>query len=404
MASLSQSTLLLLLIAALTAMVTRRLRLPYSTGLVVAGIVLVFLPVVPPVLISSQVIYSALLPPLLFEAAFYLRWNKLRRELAPVLSLAVGGFAIACFVTAAGMHYAAGWPWNAAFIFGALIAATDPVSVLATFREAGAHGRLSLLIEAESLLNDGVAAVAFAVAVAVATGASMTPVEIGLRLVVSVGIALASGAAVGGIALLLMGPTNDHLVELTFTTLAAFGSFLAAERFHASGVLAVIVAGLMMGNIGPLGALSNQGRVSVRIFWEYAAFVANSLVFLLIGIYQARMYRTSGSMSALTGLIAVAVVLGGRAVSVYLVCGALRVGRMRVKPQHQHALVWGGLRGALALALALGLPDGMSYRAEIVATSFIVVAFSIFAQGLTIGPLLHSLGELTPEAAAEAAD
>lgn len=398
MNTLSESALLLLFVAALTAMATRRLRIPYSVGLVVAGIVLVFIPAAPRVQIPSQVIYSALLPPLLFEAAFYLRWSRLRAELAPILSLAAGGFTIACFVTATGMHFAAGWPWNTAFIFGALIAATDPVSVLAIFREAGLHGRLSLLIEAESLLNDGVAAVAFAVAVALATGATLTPVEIGGRLVVSTAIAIACGGAVGGAALLLMRPTNDHLVELTLTTLAAFGSFFAAERLHASGVLAVIVAGLLMGN-SPLAALSPHGQVAVRSFWEFGAFVANSLVFLLIGVYQGSLYRPDGvpaNWSVRTTTLGVIVVLVSRAVSVYGICGLLGFGRHRVKAAHQHVLVWGGLRGALALALALGLPMDLPHRTEIVATSFAVVAFSIFAQGLTMQPLLRAFRELPP--------
>ena len=391
----SQSAVLLLFVAAVVAMLTRRLRFPYSIGLVLAGIALCLAPSGPTIHVPSDLIYKALLPPLLFEAAFYLRWDRLKPELPLVLTLAVGGVVIGGGVSAAGMHFLAGWPWNVALVFGALISATDPVSVLATFRQAGAEGRLALLIGSESLLNDGVAAVAFAVTVATAMGENLSPGAISARLVISIGLAILSGAAVAGGALFLAGRSEDHLVELTFTAVAAWGSFLLAEQLHASGVLAAIVAGLIMGNIGPMRVLSDQGREAVRSFWEFGAFVANSLVFLLIGVYQAEMYRSQGlSVSWIVVSVGAVVVLAGRAISVYGICGGFYLSRLRVKPRQQLGLVWGGMRGALALALALSLPEQMPQRLSIVGVSFAVVAFSIFAQGLTIPPFLRWVGEL----------
>src|SRR5690242_20239493 len=159
-----KEALLLLLVAAVVAMLTRRLRLPYSVGLVAAGMGLALLPLAPKISFTKDLIFDALLPPLLFEAAFYLSWNQLRRELPVILTLASVGVVLSGVVTAMGMHFAARWPWPSALVFGSLIAATDPVSVIATFREARVHGRLRLLIEAESLFNDGTAAVAFGVA------------------------------------------------------------------------------------------------------------------------------------------------------------------------------------------------------------------------------------------------
>jgi CPA1 family monovalent cation:H+ antiporter len=393
--AISQSAILLLFIASIVAMTTRRLHVPYSVGLVLAGFGLVLLPGAPAIHIPSDLLYTALLPPLLFEAAFYLQWERLRRELPLVLTLAVIGVVIGGAVNAAGMHFVADWPWGAALVFGALIAATDPVSVLEIFRASRVHSRLSLLIESESLLNDGVAAVAFAVTVAIALGQTLTPLDVAANLGISIAGALVCGAVVGAAALFLIGRSKDHLVEVTFTTVAAWGSFLIAEHFHASGVLAVIAAGLVMGNVGPLGALSEQGRDAVRTFWEYAAFLANSLVFLLIGIYQAEMYRSAGvSLGWSIATIGIMAVLVGRAVSVYSICGLFSSGRLRVSAKHQHLLIWGGLRGALALALALGLPEAMPYRQDIVQTSFAVVAFSVFAQGLTMPALLRSMDEL----------
>ena len=173
-----QTGTLLLLIAAVVAMLTRRLRLPYSVGLVAAGIILAILPFAPRVVLTKDLIFTALLPPLLFEAAFNLQWKQLRRDFAVIVVLATLGVLLSASVTATGMHYLANWRWMDALVFGALIAATDPVSVIATFKEAKAHGRLLVLIEAESLLNDGTAAVAFGVVVALASGRQLTSIEI----------------------------------------------------------------------------------------------------------------------------------------------------------------------------------------------------------------------------------
>jgi len=166
------------LIAGIVAMLTRRLRLPYCVGLVAAGIGIALLPFAPKVELTKGLIFTTLLPPLLFEAALYLNWNQLRRNLPVVATLATLGVLLSACVTAAGMHYLAHWQWLGALVFGVLIAATDPVSVIATFKEAKAHGRLLVLIEAESLLNDGTAAVAFGVVVALASGQQLTSLEI----------------------------------------------------------------------------------------------------------------------------------------------------------------------------------------------------------------------------------
>jgi monovalent cation:H+ antiporter, CPA1 family len=391
--SFANAMLLLLLIAALVAIVTTRLSLPYSVGLVLAGMILAFLPSAPRITLTKELVFDALLPPLIFEAAFYLRWNQLRRDLPVILTLASAGVVLSGAVTAAGMHYFAGWPWPGALVFGALIAATDPVSVIATFREAKVHERLRLLIEAESLFNDGTAAVAFGVAVLFSTGHSPSLLSLTTSAVVTTGGALLCGAAVGGMVLFLVGKTEDHLVELTLTTVGAYGSFLVAERLHFSGVFATIAAGLMIGNRGTLGVLSDRGREAVQSFWNYAAFVATSLVFLLIGMYEA---AQSFAAIWLPSAVAILFVLLGRAVAVYPLCALFSRSDLRVAPRHQHALLWGGLRGALALALALGLPPEMPGRAVIIPVSFSVVAFSVFVQGLTMAPFLRGIGEIPP--------
>jgi len=382
---------LLLLVAAVVAMLTRRLRLPYSVGLVVAGIAIALLPFAPKVTLTKELLFSALLPPLIFEAAFYLNWRQLRGDLPVVLVLATLGVVVSAGVTAAGMHFLVGWPWMGTLIFGVLIAATDPVSVIATFKEARAQGRLFLLVESESLFNDGTAAVLFAVMLEFALGHGSTPSEVSLRLLIAVGGSLLCGALVAGLALLLIGRTHDHLVEITFTTVAAYGSFILAEHFHLSGVLATLTAGLMLGNLGTLGAISDRGREAIQAFWEYAAFVANSLVFLLIGMREANQNFAAGWKSLAAAILVVTV---ARALTVYPCCGLFSMSALRIGWRHQHVLFWGGLRGALALALALALPPELPQREAIVTTTFAVVALSVFVQGLTIKPLLRAFGEI----------
>jgi monovalent cation:H+ antiporter, CPA1 family len=392
-----QTVTFLLLIAAVVAMLTKRLRLPYSAGLVAAGIGLAAVPFVPRIAVTKDLIYTGLLPPLLFEAAYQIQWDRLRRN-APVLGVLVTlGVIISTAATAAGMHFITRWPWMPALIFGSLIAATDPVAVIATFREAKAHGRLALLVEAESLLNDGTASVVFAVVVALATGLQLTGSNVFLILVLDIGGGILCGAAVGAGSLLLSGQTDDYLVEITCTTVAAYGSFLLADSFGMSGVLATIVAGLIMRNYKRPRGITPRGREAIEHFWEYAAFVANSFVFLLIGTQQRDQKFLSLWGVSLAG---VAIVLVARALAVYPCCIIFARSQLRVSAKHQFALVWGGMRGALALALALSLPRTFAYHDQIVTVSLTVVAFSIFVQGLTMAPLLRKIGEITAKASA----
>jgi len=383
---------LLLLVAAVVAMLARRLHVPYSVGLVVAGIGLTLLPFSLEVGLTKDLIFTILLPPLIFEAAFCLHWPELRRDLPLVLVLATLGVAMSACVIAIGMHFVAAWPWASALLFGVMVAATDPVSVIATFKEAGVGGRLRLLVEAESLFNDGAAAVGFVIIAVFAVGNALSPSEMASTLVLMVGGGIACGAAVAGVLLLIAGRTEDSLVELTFTTVAAYGSFLLAEHLHWSGVLATLTAGLMVGNLGALGAISNKGREAVVAFWDYAAFVANSLIFLLIGIHE-----TTQNYSAvwLPALAAIGLVIIGRAAAIYPISLLFSRSSLRVTMKHQHVLFWGGLRGALALALALGLPPEVAFRKDMITVTFAVVVFSLLVQGLTMTPLLRKTGDIS---------
>jgi CPA1 family monovalent cation:H+ antiporter len=291
------------------------------------------------------------------------------------------------------MHLLVGWPIAESLLFGSLIAATDPVSVIATFKEAGLHGRLRLLVESESLVNDSTAAILFGLALAFAGDAAPSPGHIAWTLVSNIIGGIGLGALVAGAALLLLGRTSDRVVEITVTTIAAYGSFFLAEHFHASGVLAALTAGLIVGNVGMKGPISVLGREAVITFWDFAAFVANSFVFILIG---TRIAQEPLREAIVPSAVAIILVLMGRAAAVYPISAAFSRSRQRVSIAHQHVLFWGGLRGALALALALSLPATLPRRNAVIAVSFAVVAFSIVVQGLTVTPLLRRLGEVGP--------
>jgi CPA1 family monovalent cation:H+ antiporter len=377
---------LLLLVAALVAIVAKRLRLPYSIGLIAAGIALSFWPRLAGIELSRQLLFTVLLPPLIFEAALYIHWPELKKDLWVVVALSTIGVFLSAAVTGTGLHYIANWQWSSALLFGILIAATDPVSVIATFKQTKKRGRLRFLVEAESLFNDGTAAVAFAIGLAFIAGNSVGPLQVGRLLIETIGGAVLCGVIVAMLVLFLAGRTDDHLVELTLTTLSAYGSFLLAERFGFSGVLATLIAGIIVGNPGRSRIISEKGRVAVESFWEYAAFVATSFVFLLLGITETR-YSFIGLLP--TALLAIGLVLAGRAAAVYLTLWPFSRSSNQVSMQYQHVLFWGGLRGALALALALSLPLETPRRADIITVSFAVVAFSVFVQSLTVIPLVR---------------
>jgi CPA1 family monovalent cation:H+ antiporter len=390
-------TIGMLVVASLVAIAARRLRLPYTVGLVVTGMSLALSHIDVGIALTHDIIFDAILPPLLFEAALNLRWSDIRRDAGPIMLLSIGGVVVSAAVTFFCMHAALGWPVAAALVFAVLIAATDPVAVIALFKDLGVVGRVRVLVESESLFNDGVAAVLFAFAL---TWVSQEP-DSGLpwlSLVTMTGGGLLIGLAVGLAALLLVGRTGDHLVETGVTVAAAYGSFLLAEVLRCSGVLATVAAGLVVGAVGmrakqrKLG-LSHHGRVFALEFWEFLAFLANSTVFLLIGVTISRIHFAA--IGYLTIALTILIVLVSRATSVYPLSLLLRNSARKIAMKEQHVLFWGGLRGALALALALALPATLVYRSEVVVATFAVVAFSVVVQGLTMPALLRLLGMRT---------
>ena len=379
---------LVLLVAVVVAIVARRLRVPYTVGFVAAGALVALTGIATGFVPTKDLIFKVLLPPLVFEAAFALRWDRLRAGLGPIALFATAGLLVAAGIVWLGMVRLAGWDFRAAFAFAVLISATDPVSVLASFKDAGVGGRIRTIVEGESLLNDGVAAALFAVALALGAGEPVGAWRAWEIFLLNAGGGTLAGVLVGLVALVLLRGTSDHLVEIAVSAVAAYGAFLLAETAHLSGVMATLAAGLVLGNLGPISTLSARAHEEGERFWEFAAFVANAFVFVLIGVSLTR--ASFGSALVASGL-AIVLVLLGRAVAVY--GGALLLrGKARLNGREQHVLFWGGLRGALALGLALGLPPDFPMLAEIKTATFAAVAFSVIVQGMTVSPLIRRAG------------
>ncbi len=395
-AFLSTETLVieLLLIVSLVAIAVRRLRVPYTVALVIVGLLLT---TQEPLDLSftPEVILALLVPPLVFEAAFHINVRQLGRNLPGILLLAIPGVVITTLIV--GYLVGALTPLSLplALVFGALISATDPVAVVAMFRTLGAPRRLALIVESESLFNDGTAIVVFNLVVAAAITGAFDPVH-GLAQFVFVSVGgLVVGLALGWLIAALIARIDDYLIETTLTTVLAYGAYLLAERLHFSGVLAVVAAGLVVGSIGSRG-MSPTTRIVLFNFWEYVAFLANSLVFILIGLQVSIPLIASHWQAVLAAILAVLV---SRAIVVYGLgwLGGRLGGRFGepIPVRWLHVLNWGGLRGAIALALALSLPAALGADRELVQVmAFGVVLFTLVVQSMTMRPLLRRLGIL----------
>ncbi len=397
--------IIMMSLATIVGWVTRRYRLPYTVGLVLLGLGLglinsLQIPLLPePVLeqvefarqnITPDFILGLLVTPLIFEAAFHLNWDDLRRDLVLILALAVPGVAITTWLVGTMVYMGTDFQYPVALLFGAMMAATDPVAVIALFRYLGVPKRLQVLVEGESLFNDGTAIVVFTLVFSLISNPTMTQSGGGTQVLQNLasflrvaGGGLITGLLTGWIVSSLISRIDDYLLETTLTTVLAFGTYLVAAQLDVSGILAVVAAGLVNGNIGPRG-MSPTTHIQVTNFWEYAAFLSNSFIFLLIGL---EIDLTSLFARLRPTLIAILAVLLARAVVAY----GLSWVNKDIPWRWRHVLFWGGLRGAVSLALALNLPAGTSWTTDVRNMTFAVVLFTILVQGISAQPLVHHL-------------
>ena len=375
----------MLFLAVLVGIAARRFRVPYTVGLVLIGLLLTLYSGYE-VVISPNLILALLVPPLIFEAAFHLRFNELRYNLATILALAIPGVLLTTIIVAAIVSWGTGLAITVALVFGALVSATDPVSVVALFRSMGVPKRLQVLLEGESLFNDGTAIVIFDVVVILAISGfeAFDPLSGTLDFLFVSGGGLVIGFVLGAIISQMISRIDDYLIETTLTTVLAFGAFLIAEFLGVSGVLAVVAAGLTAGNFGPK-SMSPTTRIVLHNFWEYAAFLANSFIFLLIGLKIELPVLFENWQLIVWAIVAVLI---ARGINVYILS---RIGP-KLPSKWRLVMYWGGLRGAISLALALSLPAALYASAQVQVMAFGVVLFTLLVQGLSMGTLVRHLG------------
>lgn len=390
MISSSVTTLVVLAaVGVLVALLAERIRVPYVVVLAGVG-VLAGLVVAPEHLhLTPSLILFIFLPGLLFEAAFNLNWRQLRDNLVAVIALATLGVFLTTAVAGLLVHVVLGLALPVAVVFGAIVAPTDPVAVVAVFRRLGVPSRLANLIESESLLNDGTGVIEFMIALGlVGAGGGVGPLVAGLQfLQLAIG-GLALGLAVGFGLSLFTKLLDSPQTELTLTLLAAYGTYVLGEALHVSGILAVVAAAFVLGNYGRPRGMSERTQAVVGGFWDYVAFLLNSVIFLLLGIdLPVRSVLQQGWLVlACFGFLLVA-----RAVSVYGLLLPLRSLGRSINLRWQTLAVWSGLRGAVATALLLSLSDAGGPLAAVKPLAYGVVLLSILVQGSTIGPLTRLL-------------
>lgn len=389
------SLLALLLAASATAVIVKWVRVPYAVALVIAGLSIGISRVMPPITMTPELVLMIFLPALLFEASWNMDIKALRRDWLSISVLATIGVIVCMFAVAAILHFVGGMNIQTALLFGAMVSATDPVSVVALFRKMGIDKRLTMILEGESLFNDGTAVVLFRIVLAIILSGghwSITESITSFFVVVFGGAAL--GATLGYFASRITSAFDDHLLEITLTMVTAYGSFLLAERLGVSPVISVVGAGIVLGNYGSRTGMSVTTRLAVNSFWEYAAFLVNSLLFLLIGLQINVDLIQKHSQLIAYGVLAVLV---SRMLVVYGLCPFVSSKRLPIPDAWRHLLAWGGLRGALVMAMALSLPLDFPDREAVINLTFGVVLFTLLVPGLTMGTLVRLLGMMTED-------
>lgn len=399
----------LLFVAAVSAWGLKRIRFPYTVGLVLLGVALAFVGENLPELsagiaslkLAPVIILFVFIPTLIFESAFATDVRLLTKNLVPTLVLAAPGLLLSTGIIGYLVYWLTDLPLGSALIFGCLISATDPVAVIALFKDIGAPKRLNILVEGESLFNDATAIVTFQIILGVIATGILDTQTLTSGLFNFFGVffgGLIVGLGIGYLLVLAIQLIGDEpLVHITLTLVVAYGAFIIAEHFlHTSGIMAVLGAGLVLGYYGHT-LYTHRVREYLEIFWENAAFVANSLIFLMLGLSE-KVFLTNVNSNIggllLPVLTVIAIVIVVRAAIVFGLTPLINrlPGQRAVDRRYQTIMWWGGLRGAVAVALAISLPSTFPFRWQIIDFAFGVTLFTLLVNGVTMPWLMRRVG------------
>nr|WP_297078788.1 cation:proton antiporter [Thermoleptolyngbya sp. M55_K2018_002] len=383
--------IILLLVATAVALLSRRFRLPYVTGLVIAGLAIAEL-LPRRVGLNTSLILNLFLPILLFESAINTDISRLRSTLRPILLLAGPGVVLASGITALVLKFGLGLGWIPALLAGVILAITDTVSVIAVFKEVAVPGRLSTIVEGESLFNDGIALVLFGLILQAHLTGSVTLTEGVQRFVVVIAGGALLGLVLGYLCAGFFTQSDDPLSGILLTVALALGAYQLGELLRVSGVVAVVVSGLIVGNAGLSRRFSASSRITLYNFWNYAAFGVNTFIFLLIGL-ELELFTLWRNLPAV--LLAIAAYQVGRLLSVYPLLALLRPFDRPIPLRWQHVMFLGNIKGSLSMALALSLPASLAERGNLIALVYGAVLLSLVGQGLSLPWLVKQL-KLSP--------
>ena len=395
-----------LAVAVVSSLTVGLLRIPYTVGMVLVGLVIAVVHVHIGAFTTSDfeltpdLILYVILPILIFDAALNIDVKALRRNLPMIIILAVFGLLLSAFVTGAMVAHWTPLSVGAALVFGALISATDPVAVIGLFNEIGAPRQLVTIVDGESIFNDATAIVLFTILMAsIESGCS----QVGQLVVSGIGgffVVLAggliTGALIGTVGSLVMRIRRDDLIlQITMSLITAYMAFALADIAHVSGVMSVLAAGIAT-RVLTDGVIRQDNNDYIENFWNYFTFLANSFVFLLLGVTEADAFTSAGSLFSNLRSIAVAIfaVSVARVGVVYLLVPLFNrfTAKEKVSLPYRHILFWGGLRGAVPVALVLAIPRSFEGRELIVQMTFAYILFTLFVQGTSMKWLMNKLG------------
>jgi Na+:H+ antiporter len=359
---------------------------PYPVLLAAGGVLIGLIPglVLPP--IGPDLILLAFVPGLVFEASLSLHLDELKRRLIPVSLLATVGVFLTVLLIGGFAHYLLGLGWASGFLLGAIVAATDPIAVVGLLRQLGAPRGLEAILDGESLFNDGTGVAVFAAVLGTILTGHPSPVDAVERFLFVTGAGIAIGLGAGAAAVLFLRLVREAELEILITLVLAYGSYLAADLVHASGVVSVVSAGIVVARFG-----SRTGRLQgtqLHGFWNLLAFVLNATLFLIVGIALPTQHVLAIGWLVLG---AYAIMLAARVIPVYVLLAVADPRATAIPWRWRHMTFWGGIRGALSVALALSVAGYASVDSDVSLLAYGMVVLSLLVQGGLLVPVAELL-------------